>query len=215
MSWREQPRDRLGRWTEYSKLDYIYNSDSPRIQLDGGNDKEAPTPISDKAILSVPFVHPDGCSLEEAYIIREQHRELLKYAREHNNEREVAFVFREGLKDRTVIHGDATSVNMTYALNGKGYNILVMHNHPMNSPFSDNDIKFFVSNEQIKTISVVKHNGHVELISKTETFTVAKAKVALLRAIRHFTNNKINAEMDRAIRYFLLNNGGMLQWISK
>ena len=212
MSWREQPRDRLGRWTEFSKLDYIYDSESPHIYLDGGNNKDKPTPITDRAIFAVPFVHPEGYSLEEAYLIREQHRELLKYARDHNNEREVAFVFREGLRDRSIIHGDATSVNLTYALDGKGYNIFVMHNHPANKSFSTNDIITFIHLSEIKSISIVKHTGAIEVISKTKKYDKSAFDIEFKRNFKKYCKNNSLQSMDKAIMQTLLKNGGMVEW---
>lgn len=212
MSLRDQPRDRLGRWTQYLKAEYIYNSEPRNYFLDGNSFGTFPTPITYAAIARIPFVHPEGYTLEEAYTIREQHRELLRYAKEFNNEREVAFVFREGLTDRSIIHGDATSVNLTYALNGKGYNIFVMHNHPANKSFSANDIITFIHFSEIKSISIVKHTGAIEVISKTQKYDKIAFDIEFKRNFKKHCKNNSLQSMDKAIMQTLLKNGGMVEW---
>ena len=212
MSWREQPRDRLGRWTDFLKAEYIYSSEPANYYLDGNSANGVPTPITDNAIANIPLIHPNGYTLEQAYIIREQHRELLRYARENNNGNEVAFVFREGLTDRSIIHGDATSVNMTYALGGKGYNVCVMHNHPTNRSFSANDITTFIHFSELKTVTIVKHNGGVEVISKSDSYDKEAFKTEFRRNLKRYAKANDTRGIDKAIKQTLLKNGGMVEW---
>lgn len=61
--------------------------------------KKPITPITDKAIERVPKVDIAGYSEEQRVEIQKQHKELLKFSKEQNDNKEVAFVFRDGLVD--------------------------------------------------------------------------------------------------------------------
>ena len=88
-----------------------------------------------------------------------------------------------------------------------------MHNHPRNSSYSDYDIQFFTTNANVKSLSIIKNNGNVEVISKTDSFTVDKMKTAYKRAFKKYVEQGTNEEIDKAIEYMLKKNGGILKWI--
>lgn len=132
--------------------------------------KKSITPITDKAIERVPKVDIDGYSEEQRVEIQKQHKELLKFSKEHNQNKEVAFVFREDLTDKTPLLGADDHLDFGTSLSGKGNNLMILHNHPRNSSFSDVDISLFKNLKSLKTLTIVKNNGDVEFITKGDNF---------------------------------------------
>jgi hypothetical protein len=128
------------------------------------------TKITDKAIEKVPQVKIQGYSDEQCEIIQKQHQELLRYSRDNNDNKEVAFVFRNDFADKTPFIGEDDKLEFGSALIGKGNDLIVMHNHPRNSSYSTTDIEFFVSTGNVKTFTIVKNNGAVETITKKQRF---------------------------------------------
>ena len=157
-----------------------------------------------------------GYTKEQCQYIVEQHKELLRYARDNNNNGEVAFVFRQGLNEKTIAIGTDGDVDITRAIDGKGANVVLMHNHPRNSGFSARDIKSFMTTD-ISTMMIIKNDGGVEIISKTKEFDLKKAKLALGRELRKFGNKKeyTHQEFKLALEKFLNKNGGAIVWIRK
>ncbi len=171
------------------------------------------TPITEEAINRVQYIDIPGYTKEQCQYIVEQHKELLRYARDNNNNGEVAFVFRKGLGEKTVAVGNDGEVDVSLAIDGKGTNIVLMHNHPRNSGFSARDIKSFMTTD-ISTMTIVKNNGGVEIISKTKDFDLSIAKVELGRELRKFGRKKeyTKKEFTLAIEQFLKNNKGAIVW---
>lgn len=171
--------------------------------------------ISDKAIENVPKVQINGFTDEQNTFVQEQHKELLQYARDNNASREVAFAFRKDLTDRSIFVGDEGEIEFKNGLNGKGNELFVMHNHPKNSSYSDRDIKFIISNENVKSISIVKNNGDIEILTKTGIYDYQTAKTYLARSYKKFVRTENEQEITKAIDYFLKHNGGNFIWINQ
>lgn len=170
------------------------------------------TKITDKAIERVPKVDISGYTDEQCGYIQQQHRELLKYSRDKNNCNEVAFVFRKDFSDRSEFLGTDDSLSLGTALMGKGNDIFVMHNHPRNSSYSNRDILFLLNNDNVKALSIVKNNGNIEVLSKTEKFNTTAATTALKRAVKKHVKNNTYAEIDKAIAEFLKKYEEGLRW---
>ena len=170
------------------------------------------TKITDKAIERVPKVDISGYTDEQCGYIQQQHKELLKYARDKNDSNEVAFVFRKDLNDRGEYLGTDDSIDLGTVLIGKGSDIFVMHNHPRNSSYSNRDIRFLLNNDNVKALSIAKNNGNIEVLSKTEKFNATAAKTALKRAIKKHVKNNTYAEIDKAIAEFLKKYEEVLRW---
>ena len=170
--------------------------------------------ITDQSIKSVPVVEVPGYSYEESMIIQQQHKELLDFSRENNNNGECSFTFREGFSDRKRFIGTDDSVDFgSDGLNGS--NIFVMHNHPRNSSYSDRDVRFLLDNENIRALSIVKNNGHVEVLVKNQDFSIKKAKTELGRFFKKYVMNNTDEEIDKAINAFIKSGKGGLTWITK
>ena len=167
------------------------------------NNAKPITAITDNAISKVPKVSVDGFTDEQNLFIQNQHKDLLKYARDNNNNKEVAFVFRKDLADRTIFIGNDDVIDFGNGLDGKGDNLFVMHNHPRNSGFSKTDLDEFINNNSIKTLSIVKNNGEVEVITKSEKYSQREAYLYKERYKRKIAPNKTDAEYDKMVQKFL------------
>lgn len=173
--------------------------------------KKSITAITDNSIEKVPEVKIQGYTDEQCKFIKSQHQELLKYSRDNNGNKEVAFVFDCDLSNRKEFMGSDDKIDFGSTLYGK--DLFIMHNHPRNSSYSDYDIQFFTTNANVKSLSIIKNNGNVEVISKTDSFTVDKMKTAYKRAFKKYVEQGTNEEIDKAIEYMLKKNGGILKWI--
>jgi len=194
----------------------IDNSVKSGIIEENGEPKPI-TKITDKAIASVPKVKISGYTDEQCSKIQEQHKELLKYARDNNDCNEVAFVFDSSLQVRKEFKG--SDDRLDFGQNFYDSDLMIMHNHPRNSSYSFTDIVEFVGNERIKTLTIVKNNGNVETLSKLKDFD----KLSLLRSLQKAENKVLKAtkkgeyrdnEYRKVVNKFLDNQqkGGLFEW---
>jgi hypothetical protein len=54
---------------------------------------------------------------------------------------------------------------------GLGSRVFVLHNHPGCTEFSPDDMSFFIYNNDVGAIGVIKNNGGFELIEKTKAYS--------------------------------------------
>ncbi len=171
------------------------------------------TVITDKAIDRVPKMISNAYSDDECKIIQREHKELLKTALAENNSNEVAFIFNSGLTQKSVVYGtdDKLSLGMTY-----GKNLFVMHNHPRNNGFSLQDITEFVTNDCIKSMSVVKNNGAVEILTKTSECDILDMMTDLSRLLKKQVKQNTDAEYRKVINKFLdkYTEKGVVEWLT-
>lgn len=177
--------------------------------------KKSITPITDKAIERVPKVDIDGYSEEQRVEIQKQHKELLKFSKEHNQNKEVAFVFREDLTDKTPLLGADDHLDFGTSLSGKGNNLMILHNHPRNSNFSDVDISLFKNLKSLKTLTIVKNNGDVEFITKGDNFNDEVFKLEYNRLKKKMVKNNTDAEYDKFISKLLNKTKSGVIWSEK
>ena len=78
--------------------------------------------------------------------------------------------------------------------------IMLCHNHPGQSYFSANDVRFFLENDSIGSMSIVTNQGKIWTLSKTERFDCAKAFGELLQH-----GNATEDEWDDIIDKFIKN----------
>ena len=177
--------------------------------------KKSITPITDKAIERVPEVDIDGYSEEQRVEIQKQHKELLKFSKEHNQNKEVAFVFREDLTDKTPLLGADDHLDFGTSLSGKGNNLMILHNHPRNSSFSDVDISLFKNLKSLKTLTILKNNGDVEFITKGDNFNDEVFKLEYNRLKKKMVKNNTDAEYDKFISKLLNKTKSGVIWSEK
>ena len=167
--------------------------------IDEASDKVPITPITEEAIQKVGVISIPGYTENECAFIAEQHKELLRYARDNNDNEEVAFVFRKDLSDRKIITGGDKIIDLGSSLSGKGDDLVILHNHPRNGSFSKTDIDEYFNNAVIKTISIVKNNGYVEIITKLSAISSKDLFITKERYQRKLAPHKTDAEYKKMI----------------
>ena len=163
--------------------------------------KEPITEITDKAIESVPKIKIDGYTDKQCELIQQHHKELLKYSRDNNDSKEVAFVMDSSMSSRKEFVGSDDKLDFGSELYGK--DLFVMHNHPRNSSYSITDLIFFRNNTNVKTLTIIKNSGGVEFITKTSEFDGNKYKLEYDRLYKKIVLTGTESEKDKFVRTFL------------
>lgn len=193
---------------KWKEMQSLYRSKSPKNVDNSGesgiieeSNKKAITPITDTSIERVPNVKISGYTDEQCSIIQQQHKELLRYSRDSNDSKEVAFVFDSELNNRKEFKGSDDKLDFGSTLYGK--ELFVMHNHPRNSSYSLNDIIFFWNNDNIKTFTIMKNNGGIEYITKGNDYDFKKFKLEYDRLYKKIVINDNDVEKDKLVRTLL------------
>lgn len=176
--------------------------------------KKPITPITDKAISRIPKVDIEGYTEEQCLEIQKQHKELLKVSKEQNENKEVAFVLKNDVSKMITepIKGTDEKIDFGSALQGK--DLFVMHNHPRNSSYSLNDIIEFIKNDSIKTFTIVKNDGNIEVLTKLKGYD----RLSLLTELQRMGKKRIktgsDSEYRKVIDKFLSKHqeGGLFEW---
>lgn len=176
--------------------------------------KKPITPITDKAISCIPKVDIEGYTEEQCLEIQKQHKELLKFSKEQNEDKEVAFVLKNDVSKMITepIKGTDEKIDFGSALQGK--DLFVMHNHPRNSSYSLNDIIEFIKNDSIKTFTIVKNDGNIEVLTKLKGYD----RLSLLTELQRMGKKRIktgsDSEYRKVIDKFLSKHqeGGLFEW---
>ena len=193
---------------KWKEMQSLYRSKFPKNVDNSGesgiieeSNKKAITPITDTSIERVPNVKISGYTDEQCSIIQQQHKELLRYSRDSNESKEVAFVFDSELNNRKEFKGSDDKLDFGSTLYGK--ELFVMHNHPRNSSYSLNDIIFFWNNDNIKTFTIMKNNGGIEYITKGNDYDFKKFKLEYDRLYKKIVINDNDVEKDKLVRTLL------------
>ncbi|EKN67484.1 minor capsid protein [Schinkia azotoformans] len=162
--------------------------------------------ITDQAIEKVPYIEIPGYSEKENRSIQLMHQDLLRLAKEQNNSDEVMMIKPKTGAVVTVL-GDNDEVdpskdhNATLLIKNSGDSILtVMHNHPGLSGFSLNDLRFFITNDSVKTLTIITNLGQVKFLTKANKYHKSKI-FELLK--KHFGGYTIDNDIDSKIEKFL------------
>lgn len=156
--------------------------------------------ITDNAIQNVQYISVHGYTEEQSKIIQQQHKELLKIARDKNDNFEVAIVLNRELEPSAPLFGRDNDVTFGM-LNGT--NLTILHNHPRGSSFSANDLEFFCKCGQVKTLTIVKNNGQVEYITKANSFNPNTLSLEYARLHKKMIKKGTNDEYDKLIKKLL------------
>lgn len=207
---------------EYGKIilkrDYgrekIYSENTVDKSVESGiieeTSKKSITPITNTSIERVPKVEIIGYTDEQCDLIQKQHKELLEYSRKNNDNKEVAFVFNSDLTNRREFKGADDRLDFGSALYGR--DLFVMHNHPRNSSYSDTDIAFLLGSDNVKSLSIVKNNGFVEILTKTSKFNKDELILDFKRQYKKIVKTGSDAEIDKVVRKFIERNKEGLEW---
>lgn len=190
-----------------------------KLSIAENNSGKPITLITNTVIGKVKTVEIPGYSAEQNDYIRNQHMELLKTSRDKNNNNEVAFIISNGNKREAIAFGidDRLDFSSSDCINALTYlsDLTVLHNHPRNGSFSATDIIFFMQHDNVKNFSIVKNNGAVEILTKTENYDMLVLKKDFERIIKNTVKKGTSSEYDTAIRKLLEKHskkGGMLEW---
>ena len=170
------------------------------------------TPITEEAINRVRYIDIPGYTQERCQYIVEQHKELLRYATDNNDNKEVAFVFRKGFRDKEIVKGNEKNVNFTHRTMQKGYGMIIMHNHPSNSSFSLDDLQQMFGTLHIKTMTIVKNNGEVEALTKTDSINDKMAYCIYQRYKEEFKKGNISARKASINAIRKMEREGYVKW---
>lgn len=164
--------------------------------------------ITDIAIQKVPLVAPNGADHQTAFFIQETHKELLRFAQKQNDSNEVACLLDLTTGEKLdFVKGDQISVDIErdaasyhWLRNSPEKSLMLCHNHPGQSYFSDSDLVLFLEHEAIGTLSIVTNQGKVWTISKTQGYNFKTAFSEFKKCILASNGNH-----DKAIDSFLKN----------
>ena len=164
--------------------------------------------ITDIAIQKVPLVAPNGADHQTAFFIQETHKELLRFAQKQNDSNEVACLLDLTTGEKLdFVKGDQISVDIErdaasyhWLRNSPEKSLMLCHNHPGQSYFSDSDLVLFHEHGAIGTLSIVTNQGKVWTISKTQGYNFKTAFSEFKKCILTSNGNH-----DKAIDSFLKN----------
>lgn len=164
--------------------------------------------ITDIAIQKVPLVAPNGADHQTAFFIQETHKELLRFAQKQNDSNEVACLLDLTTGEKLdFVKGDQISVDIErdaasyhWLRNSPEKSLMLCHNHPGQSYFSDSDLILFLEHGAIGTLSIVTNQGKVWTISKTQGYNFKTAFSEFKKCILTSNGNH-----DKAIDSFLKN----------
>lgn len=175
--------------------------------------KKPITEITDQAIGSVPKIKINGYTDEQCKLIQQQHKELLKYARDNNDSKEVAFVMDSSISSRKEFFGSDDKLDFGSELYGS--DLFIMHNHPRNSSYSIDDIVEFFGGSNVKSLSVVKNNGKVEVLTKVMNYDRMTTIRELDRMVRKHVKTGSDSEYHAIVNKFLNKyvELGVIEWL--
>lgn len=154
------------------------------------------------------MVAPNGADHQTAFFIQETHKELLRFAQKQNDSNEVACLLDLTTGEKLdFVKGDQISVDIErdaasyhWLRNSPEKSLMLCHNHPGQSYFSDSDLVLFLEHEAIGTLSIVTNQGKVWTISKTQGYNFKTAFSEFKKCILTSNGNH-----DKAIDSFLKN----------
>lgn len=152
--------------------------------------RNKPIAITDIAISKVPRTRIVGFSDNQNAFIQEQHKEVLRTAKDlckqyDRNDMEVIILIDshtwecwsiEGKESRKVnIEDNPDAYNKLKT--GSRHSLLLLHNHPSTGTFSGQDFKTFCENDSLYLMTVVGNDGSVYVLIKQFDFDPSSALV--------------------------------------
>lgn len=185
-------------------------NNSGKLRENGG--KKTITAITDETVSKVPKVAPKTYSDDICEKIHQEHQKLLKTSMLENESKEVAFILNSDMTGKRVLHGTDDKIEFG-AFYGK--DLFLMHNHPRNNSFSIDDVVEFFGENSLKSMSVVKNNGKIEVLTKLTEYD----KIELIRELDRMVRKQVKIGSDaeyRAVVNKFLNkyiDMGVIEWL--
>lgn len=170
------------------------------------------TPITEKSIEKVPLINISGYNDEYCEYVQRKHKELLEYSRDNNAGNEVAFIVDKDMVEREPIIGDDEKISFGGLY---GRDLFIMHNHPRNNSYSIDDIVEFFGGSNVKSLSIVKNNGKVEVLTKLMEYDRMTTIKELDRMIRKNIKTGSDSEYRAIVNKFLSKyvELGVIEWL--
>ena len=189
-----------------------YGSVNNGGKLRESGSKKPITAITDETVAKVPKVTPKTYSDDICEKIHQEHQKLLKTSMMENGSKEVAFILNSDMTGKRVLHGTDDKIEFG-AFYGK--DLFLMHNHPRNNSFSIDDVVEFFGENSLKSMSVVKNNGKIEVLTKLTEYD----RIDLIRELDRMVRKQIKTGSDaeyRAVVNKFLNkyiDMGVIEWL--
>ena len=189
-----------------------YGSVNNGGKLRESGSKKPITAITDETVAKVPKVTPKTYSDDICEKIHQEHQKLLKTSMMENGSKEVAFILNSDMNGKRVLHGTDDKIEFG-AFYGK--DLFLMHNHPRNNSFSIDDVVEFFGENSLKSMSVVKNNGKIEVLTKLTEYD----RIDLIRELDRMVRKQIKTGSDaeyRAVVNKFLNkyiDMGVIEWL--
>lgn len=132
--------------------------------------------IEQGVIDKLPFVNFEKFTEDENRFVNEWIKYVLQYAKEYNASNEVGVILdRTNWNNYDVISGTEHYVkynteNMKKWLDEGNNNLIVIHNHPSNSIFSERDVFNFCKTQAVNMLIVVGNAGTIYVMQKLKGF---------------------------------------------
>lgn len=170
------------------------------------------TPITEKSIEKVQLINISGYNGEYCEYVQRKHKELLEYSRDNNAGNEVAFIVDKDMVEREPIIGDDEKISFGELY---GRDLFIMHNHPRNNSYSIDDIVEFFGGSNVKSLSIVKNNGKVEVLTKLMEYDRMTTIKELDRMIRKNIKTGSDSEYRTIVNKFLSKyvELGVIEWL--
>ena len=174
--------------------------------------KKPITAITDETVAKVPKVTPKTYSDDICEKIHQEHQKLLKTSMMENGSKEVAFILNSDMTGKRVLHGTDDKIEFG-AFYGK--DLFLMHNHPRNNSFSIDDVVEFFGENSLKSMSVVKNNGKIEVLTKLTEYDRIDLIRELDRMVRKQVKTGSDAEYRAVVNKFLNKyiDMGVIEWL--
>lgn len=140
--------------------------------------------VTDVAIDKVPYVAIPGFTKEQNEYLQEEHKNILRIAKDENNSNEILFIQSKLFNSIPIkIFGTSNSVNYADNIdvsvlkrNSYAQELVFSHNHPSTQNFSFADIAIFIADEYMGTSTVVTNQGQIYSLHKDTYFDYNKAR---------------------------------------
>ena len=189
-----------------------YGSVNNGGKLRESGNKKPITAITDETVAKVPKVTPKTYSDDICEKIHQEHQKLLKTSMMENGSKEVAFILNSDMTGKRVLHGTDDKIEFG-AFYGK--DLFLMHNHPRNNSFSIDDVVEFFGENSLKSMSVVKNNGKIEVLTKLTEYDRIDLIRDLDRMVRKQVKTGSDAEYRAVVNKFLNKyiDMGVIEWL--
>lgn len=179
------------------------NSGLTLLSQDGILETEiAELPVTAESIDAISLVQPEGWTMEQAEVLQEAHRELLRMVQGILVGTEAYRLYTPSMEFLKSDYGElgAREVHIPKL----AYPYIAMHNHPDGLTFSEDDIESFILNPHLCVAAAVGNDGSVHIIEKSDGALMADFAKAFSRIRTDYPHMMDSPEAyDKAMRDFL------------